>query len=99
MSLIIGSRWRIFWAIIFATSLSLAGCNGPSRARVRDDFLKDYPSAEIVRIDPTEGHADAVYYEIHFRLKSAPTTEKQTWLYVRQRNGWELRSKDIKQRQ
>ena len=69
-------------------------CDGPSPDDVRRDFLKQYPHAEIIAINPGEGDGSAVYMHIKYRLPGIEKTQEDVWQYLDKGGSqWELSNK------
>jgi len=48
----------------------MAGCDdGPDEDEVKDDFQKEHPGLEVVRVHPGLGNERAQYYQIDYREK------------------------------
>jgi len=61
---------------------ALSSCGSPSADDVRKNFLKHYPTAEIVDIGPGEGDGSAVYMHIKYKLPGSTDIHEDVWQYL-----------------
>ena len=83
-------RWLAILCFITAT----AACAKVSKDRVIKDFDRIFPDHELVSVQPSEGDADNVYYQIRFKQKSSDGVEEILFLYQRDLSdsSWVLQS-------
>ncbi len=86
-------------AVFFGLSLCLSGCNQITEEKVRKDFIESNPRAAIVKIEPSEGNDDSVYYVIYFRPRNTKVIRKETWLYTRDNSGWKVVNRNVRESQ
>jgi len=72
----------------------LFSCDSPSIQSVKNAFLKDNPTSEIIALKPVEGDSSTVYFEIRYREKGEEKEQKEVWQYFKNDDGkWVLNSK------
>lgn len=80
--------FRVVMILLVLCGLSGCGASLPGEAQVTNDFVEDYPGAELVGVSVGEGPRASAYVHFHFRPARTSEVNKVVWTYERQSGDW-----------